>query len=256
MLGNIKFFLKILFNYNLPGKYSKIKKSDTFIISYPRSGNTWTRFLIANYIYESVDFHNINKLVPDIHITSKNELDNIASPRIIKSHFTFDPNVHKFIYIKRNIIDVATSYFYWFKKYRPNKFKNFDEYFKCFCSGDLVYGSWEKHIEYWITNNNADFLIIDYDDLYYHTEITLKKIIVFLNIKIDEKKITQSVVKSSFKQMANLEKKNKDSAFFKNSNQNIRFIRSGTNHINNTLLDKNQIKLLNKIQKRLNKKIN
>ena len=42
---------------------------DVFLTSYPRSGNTWTRFLIGNLIHqnETVTFLSVERLVPDMY---------------------------------------------------------------------------------------------------------------------------------------------------------------------------------------------
>jgi len=39
---------------------------DLFVVSYPRSGNTWTRFLLGNLIYqdEPITFANVERRLP------------------------------------------------------------------------------------------------------------------------------------------------------------------------------------------------
>ena len=60
----------------------------TFPVSYPRSGNTWMRFLLANLLapHETITFRNIENFVPDLH-KSAAVLDNgrgaVTSSRII-----------------------------------------------------------------------------------------------------------------------------------------------------------------------------
>ena len=45
--------------------------SEFFLSSFPRSGNTWVRFLIANVYnnikkrYDEIDFFNIHEIVPE-----------------------------------------------------------------------------------------------------------------------------------------------------------------------------------------------
>ena len=34
----------------IEGRRVKIRESDVFLVSYPRSGNTWVRFLLANVV--------------------------------------------------------------------------------------------------------------------------------------------------------------------------------------------------------------
>ncbi len=40
--------VKVVLGRNAPGRSFTIFEDDAFITSYPRSGNTWTRFLVAN----------------------------------------------------------------------------------------------------------------------------------------------------------------------------------------------------------------
>ena len=39
---------KVLFGLLPPGRNLAVRLEDTFLVGYPRSGNTWARFLIAN----------------------------------------------------------------------------------------------------------------------------------------------------------------------------------------------------------------
>ena len=41
---------KILTRQVQPGMSLKVRPDDTFLVSYPKSGNTWMRFLIANLL--------------------------------------------------------------------------------------------------------------------------------------------------------------------------------------------------------------
>ena len=49
------------------GRYFEVFDDDTFIVSFPKSGNTWTRFLIANLLHpeEPANFDNIDQLIPE-----------------------------------------------------------------------------------------------------------------------------------------------------------------------------------------------
>src|SRR6266511_1501639 len=60
---------------------------DIMLVSYPRSGNTWLRFLIGNLISrEPVRFANIERIIPDIYHHSDRELRKLPRPRFLKSH--------------------------------------------------------------------------------------------------------------------------------------------------------------------------
>ena len=67
MLFGIKSVVKYLLGTDIADRNVAVYADDTFIVSYPRSGNTWTRFLIANLLHPEVEvgFANIDSFVPD-----------------------------------------------------------------------------------------------------------------------------------------------------------------------------------------------
>jgi hypothetical protein len=88
---------------------------DVFLTSYPRSGNTWTRFLVGNLAHteEAVTFLNVERLVPDMNKHGDYYLRHLPRPRILKSHEVFDPRYKRVIYIVRDPRDVAVSNYHW-----------------------------------------------------------------------------------------------------------------------------------------------
>src|ERR1035438_4061948 len=103
-----------------PGRNLDVLPDDVFILSFPKSGNTWTRFLIANLIYPETpaDFSNINRLIPDPEAMSKRDLAKMPRPRIIKSHQYFDPRYPRIIFIVRDPRDVLLSTYHFQRKRR------------------------------------------------------------------------------------------------------------------------------------------
>lgn len=65
---DISYGVKKLFGLNRGGRNFPVYPDDRFLVSYPRSGNTWTRFLIANLLSPDleVSFLNIDHLIPDV----------------------------------------------------------------------------------------------------------------------------------------------------------------------------------------------
>lgn len=82
---------KYLIGMYPPGRRLGIFPDDLFLVSYPKSGNTWTRFLVANLVYpeRNPDFSNINDLLPDIEGTLKRDLDRAARPAYFEKPSVF-----------------------------------------------------------------------------------------------------------------------------------------------------------------------
>src|SRR5579864_4614101 len=114
MFERIALGVKMAFGLHHPARNLEVFPDDVFIVSYPKSGNTWTRFLIANLVYpeKQPDFSNINLVIPDPEALSKRALANLPRPRILKSHQYFDPRYKHIIYIVRDPRDVALSQYY------------------------------------------------------------------------------------------------------------------------------------------------
>ena len=87
-----------------------VHDADVFIVSYPRSGNTWMRFLLANLLapQETITFRNIENFVPDLH-KSAAVLDNWPGRRYIKSHHRCYDRYPRFLYLYRDGRDAVVS---------------------------------------------------------------------------------------------------------------------------------------------------
>ena len=82
MFGQIKFAAKRALGLDLAGRHYTVYPDDTFLVSYPKSGNTWVRFLLANLIHpnETVSFANINRLLPAPGVITRRFLKSVAAP--------------------------------------------------------------------------------------------------------------------------------------------------------------------------------
>lgn len=210
---------RVIKRYIKPGKpvgdNLKILRDDTFLVSYPRSGNTWMRFLLGNYLIgETFDFLTKEKFIPAIRANTNKELLKVPKPRILKSHSQYTSIYPKVIYIVRDPRDVIVSHYNWAKK-NPNKKRDnskltFEQYAEIFFKGDFSFGGWNEHVLGWRNNSHKiknGFLFIKYEDLRNDTFNTLKKTLEFLNITAEENKVISAIKKTSFDQMKKLEKK-------------------------------------------------
>lgn len=207
---------------------------DVFIASYPKSGNTWVRFLVANYLAQQngikVGFVNIENLVPDIYQSSDKKLLGIPAPRILKSHEVFDPRYKNVIYIIRNPLDVFTSYYYFsIKTGQIPEDTSASHYFDVFISNGIAdFGTWYENVSSWTIAGDRKSLVIKYEDLLNDPYTSLENIVTHLGYDVDAERISAAINASSFEKMGKMEKEqSKDWKPVKNTDQNIPFVRSG-----------------------------
>ena len=218
MLYGIKSVLSYATGTDIAGRNFAVYPDDTLLVSYPRSGNTWTRFLIANLLHPAVDvdFTNIERLVPDTTTQSSRALKHVPRPRVIKSHEYFDHRYQRTIYVVRDPRDVALSYYDY---NRRNQFIDdsvgVDEFVTRFVAGKLNFrgwGTWAENVASWVYTRGGDptFLLVDYGDMQSSPEATLQRVAKFLNVAADPSLLRQAVERSSAERMRILEKKQYD----------------------------------------------
>lgn len=190
---------------------------DTFIVSYPKSGNTWTRFLIGNLVYpDGVDFSNINERIPDPNALSKRFLKRLPRPRVLKSHQPFDHRYQRVICIVRDPRDVVLSkYHFDIKMGRIAEGFPLERYVPKFISGEVSpeYGSWGENVGSWLAARrnstrlqNGNFLLVRYEDMTSDPMLELSRVGAFLGVDHSPERIAKAVERSSADQMRKLEK--------------------------------------------------
>ena len=233
MLGQLKYAVKYALGLDQAGKHFAVFPDDTFLVSYPKSGNTWVRFLLANLLYpnETVGFANINRLLPAPGVSSKRFLRSLPRPRILKSHEPFDVRFCKVIYLVRDPRDVAVSEYHFDLKKRyiePNV--SLEQFVKRFIAGQTSsYGSWWEHAASWIAarHGNPAFLLVRYEDLLSDSIRETAKIAEFLGVQAGTDRLTAAVDRSSADRMRKLEKQQADQwTGTKNTRMEIPFVRA------------------------------
>lgn len=178
-----------------------IRKTDVFLVSYPKSGNTWMRFLIINGLYNKdkrkLVYEDLESFIPSIYKTPIQQINNRIGRRIIKSHF-IDSTYPKIIYLIRDGRDALVSYYYFRKD-----IKRFDGDFRSFYFEDGVgkIGNWDKHVRQVLELHESDpnrVLIIRYEDLKDNTKYHFRKVLDFLGETISEDQLNFAVDSSDF----------------------------------------------------------
>jgi hypothetical protein len=224
---------KILTRRVQPGMLLKVRPDDTFLVSYPKSGNTWMRFLIANLLQQNppVGLLEADCLIPSVDGKSKKFFDDMKSPRVIKSHFSFIPAYRSVIYVVRDPRDVVISqYHYQIKRGVLEQGTSLDGFVQRFLKGEVCpYGSWGDNVGSWTATRRGhpNFLLLRYEDMLANVTSGAAQISSFLGLGQDADLIATAVERSSLENMRKVEKvegQKWDST--KGTRQDISFFRS------------------------------
>ncbi|XP_043273832.1 sulfotransferase 4A1-like [Venturia canescens] len=212
----------------------KARSSDTWVLSYPRSGTTWTQELVW-LISNNLDFDTANKrylserfpflefsmfnhpevtqefvklnegdkekkkLCKEISKPGYEVLENLLSPRFIKSHFPLSllPGILdtgcKIIYVARNPKDVAVSWYHLNRAISTQGYEgNFEEFWNYF-RNDLTPWSpyWEHLKEAWAQRHHPNLLFLFYEDLQMDFRGAIESVSKFLGKSYNAEEISQ-----------------------------------------------------------------
>ena len=210
---------RVLTGRQMAGRNLTVFSDDVFLVSYPRSGNTWTRFLIGNLIYQSepVTFANIESRIPEIYFNPDRVMRRLARPRILKSHECFQPHYRRVIYIVRDPRDVAVSFYHHNIKAGniPDDYP-MESFVPRFINAefDTKWGSWADHVLSWLLlrQNRPGFILLRYESMKQAPQQELARVAGFLREhsfrEIDQhpEKLQKAIDLSSPERMRNLEK--------------------------------------------------
>jgi hypothetical protein len=216
------------------GRNATVFPDDVFLVSYPRSGNTWLRFLVGNLIHPEspTTFANIETFVPSIYVNRDAQLRSLPRPRVLKSHEAFFGKYRKVIYIVRDPRDIAVSYYHYQIKYRqlPSGFP-LEAFVPLFIEDNFegLYGPWADHVMSWLAMRDTRdaFLLLRYEDLRENPVRELAKVAGLLGIPAADERVRQAVERSSANRMSSLEKEqSRQWVSTKKSRQDIPFVRA------------------------------
>jgi hypothetical protein len=186
-------------------RHRGLNRNDVFVASYPRSGNTWLRFMLFEILTQkNAEFGNVNRHIPYVggHGAAMALLPNQG--RLIKTHEAFRLDYRRAIYIVRDGRDVALSE-YAYQKAQGWIDCSFDDYLKMFVKGNAsIYGSWEENVRSWIEsplNARGDLMLISYWEMKQKTEPTLTRIAEFLKVWVPAQVIDSAIQNNNIQNM-------------------------------------------------------
>ena len=185
-------------------KTLQINLDDWFLASYPRSGNTWIRLMIANLFFENVKIDSLITLqeyVPDIHFQKKARYKKINGKyKIVKTHNPFYEGLKNVLYIYRNPLDVAWSYFNFLKETGNSNPTDIDDFIKKNFDGSIAFGRWDEHVSsffYEQKEKDNKIYFFQYEEINKNPKLFLEALTKIVHNPKSEKEIDEAIEKSS-----------------------------------------------------------
>ncbi|HEV2176119.1 MAG TPA: sulfotransferase domain-containing protein [Terriglobia bacterium] len=210
-------------------RHRGLDSRDVMLASYPRSGSTWTRFVLAEiFARESSGFDNVNHFIPEMGIQWPAAAVVPGGGRLIKTHEPYRKEYKRAIYLVRDGRDAM------FSQYSREKelgivYTDFDGYLLAFLQGKIAgYGGWHQHINSWLDSpleGSGDLLVIRFEEMRKDMETAIAAMLDFLAVPVDAATIRDAVANNTLDQMR--KKENAAQKLHKSASEEGRFVRKG-----------------------------
>lgn len=213
-------------------RHRGLRPPDVFVASFPRSGNTWLRFLLHEILTGTpAEFDNVPQTIPDVGFHRRVPRLLPTGGRLVKTHEPYRREYRKALFLVRDVRDLVFSSFAHEKErvFRGHYKLSFEDYLGRFLQGKAgIYGSWQDHAQSWLDSplaSNGNLLVIRFEDLRQDEGGNLEKILEFLGVAADSEKVRRAVENNSLNKMR--EKEDRSRKLYKGTGEESRFVRSG-----------------------------
>jgi hypothetical protein len=226
-------------------RHRGLNAQDVFLASYPRSGNTWLRFVLSELLTQtSIDFDNVDRFIPEMKWHGGAVPILPGDGRLIKTHEYYRREYKKAIYIVRDVRDVCLSAYARTRQIGIAD-KDFDVYLRSFLKGRVSpYGAWAEHVRSWLDGplpGQGKLLVIKFEELRRDPEKALSQMVEFVGVPAVPEKVRTALANNSVDQMRLKEEKSRK--LFKSTTEEGRFVRKGAVQGWRTVLTPAQLQL-------------
>jgi hypothetical protein len=198
------------------------KDGDVFIVTYPRSGTTWTEQIVHLLVNNGQQGEQrLTDAVPWLETLPHRPngmikfLETMPPRRLFTSHLPYplmppiDNTTAKIVYVARNPKDVAIST-YFHNQSKGGYEGSWEEHFQLFLNSDVGFGPYFDHVLPWwqASQKNKNILFLKYEDMKNDHAGNVRKLASFLDIQADSRLIQTVVRLSSFQSMTSNETTN------------------------------------------------
>lgn len=218
-----------------------LNATDSFLVGHPKSGNTWTAYMLAIVENSDINHHinlsNIGEIVPVIHDRDFiiDTFSKLRSPRIFRNESPLYPELYpKTIYLIRDPRAALLSYYHHCVHDTGNRDWSMDDFVDemlevgCIKSLEPHLVRWDRQVRAWLDRRKSQPVeIVKYEDLKQDQHNTLIRMLDFLEIPHDRDLIDLAVQRSSFSSMRKEEEVYGSESFIGERGSKGYFIRKG-----------------------------
>jgi hypothetical protein len=209
--------------------HRNLAPSDVFIASYPKSGITWTRFVLFELLSGlPAGFKATNQLMTGVGKHNKGLRMLPEEGRLVGTHEQYRNEYGRAIYVVRDARDVLLSEYAFLTAldYFRGDLDKFISTFLFTCGSAYGYGPWQQHVTSWLDSPIAgteNLLVVRYEDLRKDPVSGFSRMVEFLGIDVNQEKIKLAVENNSIQKMREKEDKEPVRASIRG-----RFVRNGS----------------------------
>lgn len=183
--------------YNNPHLFSRVTSDETYLISFPRAGSSWLRFLLTSLSQgEKATRDSVNITIPDANSYKLNKKSKpTPKPLVIKSHTPFIKIPAKVIYLVRDGRDALLSYYY--QRLKRGKLKPEASPLDFYFDENLWPCPWHTHIADWLDGLETwpveRYKIVRYEDLVESTAEQMSAIAEFIGLSVTDRDLEKAI---------------------------------------------------------------
>jgi Sulfotransferase domain len=213
-------------------RHTTVSRRDAFLVSYPKSGNTWLKFMLTYLLSgREADFDSDSETIGEVGSHRATPAVLPGEGRLIKSHEPYSGLQRRFyrkaIYLIRDGRDVAVSYYYTLIR-RGLYEGEFGPFLRLFLGGGVDgYGPWHEHVESWLASplrQNGSLLVVKYEDFLKEPARNLSGAMEFLGMPATRDRVEEAIQTYSAERMRERERRSRFHS--EQKRQDIMFVRT------------------------------
>jgi estrone sulfotransferase len=194
--------------------YPHVRATDSFLVTYPKSGTTWVGFLLANLLKRDpgavLNLHTSLDHVPDVNeayygFGTLRRWEHLPDPRVFMCHAVRDQALPRVVYVVRDPRDVMVSYWHHKRLTTPGFDQSMADFVR---AADHWPCSWDEHVAGWLfPPKHTRLLVVKYEALQTDARAVLHQVLQFLELPRTPAEIERAVEASRFDRMRSAEER-------------------------------------------------